>query len=250
MKRFQPSALAKLDSAISADEDAIFNGRDQSSEIVAIDPARHQVEIGMALQRVTSHEIMRKSPKLQAFLTYIVSETLAGRGERLKAYSIAVTALGKHSAFDPAADPIVRVEASRLRRSLDIYYASEGKDDPIRITLPTGSYQPLFARSVAVPKIVRAVQNFERRVDNEADDFSDQIPTPDDILSARRGFWDDVARFLTPRMPRLILIANTGMMVFMILFGFKVLFAVENMNKRFDKFQQNWERHLTAQASR
>jgi hypothetical protein len=144
----------------------------------------------------------------------------------------------------------VRVEASRLRRSLDIYYALEGKDDPIRITLPTGSYQPLFARSVAVPKIVRAVQNFERRVDNDADDFSDHIPTPDDILSARRGFWDEIARVLIPRMPRLILIANTGMMVFMILFGFKILVEIENMNKRFDKFQQNWDRHLTAQASR
>lgn len=246
--RFQSSALSKLESVSSADESPSFNRRDQSSEIIALDPIRHQVEIGMALQRVTSHEIMRKSPKLQAFLTYTVSETLAGRGERLKAYSVAVTALGKHSTFDPATDPIVRVEASRLRRSLDIYYAGEGKYDPIRITLPTGSYQPIFARAVAATKIVHAVNKFERRVDHDTGDVADHILNPDDILSSRRGLPHEVARILTPRMSSLILIAKTGMMIFTILFGLKLLFAIDAIGERFDKFQKEWKFHILAQA--
>lgn len=246
--RFQPSNLARFETVSGLEDERLFHDRDESAQIIAIDPVRHQVEIGMALQSVTSHELMRKSPKLQAFLTFVVSETLAGRGGRLKAYSIAVAALGKHTDFDPATDPIVRVEASRLRRCLDVYYAADGKDDPIRITMPTGSYQPIFARTAVVPKVAKAVQSFERKVEAETDEFTAAIPTPYDILSARRTVWDGIARILTPRMPRLILIANTGMMVFTILFGFKVLFAIEALGKRLDVIQKNWERHLTAQV--
>jgi adenylate cyclase len=42
-------------------------------------------------------------------------------------------------------DPIVRVEAGRLRRALDHYYLTAGKRDPIRIAIPKGSYVPTFS---------------------------------------------------------------------------------------------------------
>lgn len=86
----------------------------------------------------------RRSQKLAAFLSYIVEEELAGRGEAIKAYTIATQALGRADSFDPSNDPSVRVEAGRLRRVLDEVYADEGRYWPVRIQVPVGAYRPSF----------------------------------------------------------------------------------------------------------
>jgi adenylate cyclase len=90
------------------------------------------------------------SRRNRAFLRFVVEETLAGRGDRLKAYTIATSVLGRDEAFDPQADPIVRIEASRLRRSLERYYLIAGQDDPVRIDIPKGGYAPSFQRLQSV----------------------------------------------------------------------------------------------------
>ena len=82
-------------------------------------------------------------------LQYVVEETLAGRANRIKAYSIATIAFGRDPSFDPQSDPIVRIEAGHVRRALERYYQSEGHDDPIRITIPTGGYVPTFSQRCA-----------------------------------------------------------------------------------------------------
>lgn len=86
----------------------------------------------------------RRSPKLAAFLSYIIEEELAGRGEGIKAYTIATQALGRADSFDPSNDPSVRVEAGRLRRVLDEVYGDEGRTLPVRIQVPVGAYRPIF----------------------------------------------------------------------------------------------------------
>ncbi|MGE7418520.1 hypothetical protein [Methylobacterium tarhaniae] len=86
----------------------------------------------------------RRSQKLSAFLGYIVEEELAGRGDAIKAYTIATQALGRADSFDPSNDPSVRVEAGRLRRVLDDVYAEEGRTLPVRILVPVGGYRPSF----------------------------------------------------------------------------------------------------------
>ena len=86
------------------------------------------------------------SRRNRAFLRFVVEESLAGRAGRIKAYTIATSVLGRDEAFDPQSDPIVRIEASRLRRSLERYYLIAGQDDPIRIDIPKGSYVPSFGR--------------------------------------------------------------------------------------------------------
>jgi hypothetical protein len=101
-------------------------------------------DVRKALEKVTASPILAKSPQLVNFLTYTIEETLAGRGDRLKAYTIATDALGRGADFDPQIDPIVRVEAGRLRRALDAYYADEGRHDRLVIDLPRGSYIPRF----------------------------------------------------------------------------------------------------------
>jgi hypothetical protein len=103
-------------------------------------------DIRDALARVTASSLLAKSPQLAQFLTFIVEESLAGRGDRLKAYTIATGAFGRDADFDPQTDPIVRVEAGRLRRAIEQYYATEGRDDPIAIEISPGGYVPEFRR--------------------------------------------------------------------------------------------------------
>ncbi|MGR7994883.1 hypothetical protein [Xanthobacter sp. ZOL 2024] len=111
-------------------------------------------EVVEALERVLAAPDLRTSPRLGAFLRYVVEARLAGRAEQIKGYTIAVEALGRPASFDPQSDPIVRVEATRLRRALQNYYNTDGLDDPLQILIPKGGYVPQFVpRKGAVPAV-------------------------------------------------------------------------------------------------
>jgi Tol biopolymer transport system component len=97
-------------------------------------------QLGNVLSSATFGGATRSS----ALLAFIVGETLNGRADRLKEYTIGAEALGRGESFDPRTDPIVRAEASRLRTRLERYYAAEGQADPVAIVLPKGSYVPRF----------------------------------------------------------------------------------------------------------
>lgn len=103
-------------------------------------------DIRAQLDRVLASDIFRSAPQLTAFLSYVVEQALAGRAGELKGYTIAVEAFGRTADFDPQSDPIVRVEAGRLRKALNLYFAAEGVRDPVRITIPVGAYVPRFTR--------------------------------------------------------------------------------------------------------
>jgi len=96
------------------------------------------------LGRVLASDAFVASPMLSAFLRFVVEETLAGREDRLKAYTIAVGALDRPESFDPNDSPVVRVQARRLRQALRRHYETAGADSPIRIDLPLGNYVPVF----------------------------------------------------------------------------------------------------------
>jgi len=96
------------------------------------------------LERLLSSEALDASDRRRAFLRFVVEETLAGRGERLKGYTIALAVFGRDESFDSQTDPVVRLEARRLRRDLDSYYVAAGSGDPVRIAIPKGSYVPRF----------------------------------------------------------------------------------------------------------
>ena len=94
------------------------------------------------VERMTASTVFRNSPQLATFLWFIVEAQLRGKGERLKGYTIGVEVLRRHTNFDPQVDPIVRVEATRLRRALERYYVGPGVSDTIMISLPRGGYVP------------------------------------------------------------------------------------------------------------
>jgi TolB-like protein len=80
---------------------------------------------------------------MSRFLRFIVERTLAGDGERLKEYVIGIEVFDRDTSYDPRVDSIVRVEAARLRSKLAEYYAGDGKDDAVILTLPKGGYAPI-----------------------------------------------------------------------------------------------------------
>lgn len=101
-------------------------------------------EVRAELERILASPHFEASEKRRVFLRFIVEETLAGRADRLKGYTIALAVFGRDETFDSQADPVVRLEARRLRRDLDGYYVSAGSSDPVRISIPKGSYVPSF----------------------------------------------------------------------------------------------------------
>ena len=101
-------------------------------------------EIRDHLERIFQSNEFRASEKQKKFLSFVVEETLEGRASSIKGYTIAVSVYARNEKFDPQTDPIVRVEAGRLRRALERYYLTVGKNDPVRIKIPKGSYVPTF----------------------------------------------------------------------------------------------------------
>ncbi|SFB73497.1 adenylate cyclase [Bosea sp. CRIB-10] len=103
---------------------------------VDADAVREQVE------RILRSVDFAATGRLRSFLSFVVEEALAGRGNRLKAYVIAKEVFGRGDNFDTMNDPVVRIEAGRLRRALERYYLLSGRNDPIRIDIPKGTYIP------------------------------------------------------------------------------------------------------------
>jgi adenylate cyclase len=113
------------------------------------------------LNRVLSSPVFANAPRMRRFLTFVVEETLAGNGDQIKEYVIALEVFERDQNYDPHADSTVRTEASKLRARLDRYYRTVGQADPVVISIPKGTYIPVFdgsrqqLLSVPAPESVR-----------------------------------------------------------------------------------------------
>jgi hypothetical protein len=94
------------------------------------------------LERILASEVFSRSRHLRRFLSFIVEQSLAGHRDSLKESVLAHELYGKGTDFDGGTDPVVRVDARRLRDKLREYY--DGRSEPLVISLPKGSYVPLF----------------------------------------------------------------------------------------------------------
>jgi TolB-like protein/tetratricopeptide (TPR) repeat protein len=106
-------------------------------------------EIRAQLEKVLASRVFARSTRLCRFLRFSVEESLAGNGGRLKEQIIGMEVFDRKSDYDPRIDPIVRVEARRLRAKLKAYYTSPGRADSIMIGLPKGAYLPFFKTRAA-----------------------------------------------------------------------------------------------------
>lgn len=101
-------------------------------------------EVKAQLERMLQCRLFKHSPRLSRFFTFTVEQALAGAEQRLKEYSIALEVFGKPETFDPRMDSAVRVAARQLRAKIDLYYLTEGAQDPVLIRYRPGDYIPKF----------------------------------------------------------------------------------------------------------
>ena len=100
--------------------------------------------VASELERIAASNSFRKAERCLRLLRYLTSSVLDGRGDELKEYSVALAVFERPESYDPGTDPIVRLEARRLRLKLAEYYQQEGIDDSVVIDIPKGAYVPGF----------------------------------------------------------------------------------------------------------
>lgn len=143
--------ISKEDTAAVANE-GIVEG-DKSALQSSLESRDFRLE---ALNHILASGFFRASERNKQFLKFVVEETIAGRSSRIKAFTVAVDVFGRDASFDASVDPIVRIAAGHLRRSLEEYYSGKGKGDSVRIILPLGTYVPVFLRQEKLPQRMMA----------------------------------------------------------------------------------------------
>ncbi|MBY2987490.1 tetratricopeptide repeat protein [Rhizobium leguminosarum] len=116
------------------------NGMSSGAQAVCESEARSEAE------RLLADPRLHVSDRHRAFLRYIVDAVFEGRGDTVKAYSIAIDVFNRPASFDPSSDPIVRIEATRLRETLAKYYEQLGDEPGARLDIPRGRYVPVFVQ--------------------------------------------------------------------------------------------------------
>ena len=107
-------------------------------------PVKESSIVRAELDRILASLVFANSPRMSRFLKFVVEETLAGNGDRIKEYVVALEVFDKSRDFDPQTDSSVRTEAGKLRARLNRYYDGDGHEDPLVISIPKGSYVPVF----------------------------------------------------------------------------------------------------------
>ncbi len=102
------------------------------------------IDARLQLHRVLESNSFAAPRREKQFLQYVVEETLEGRQADLKAFTIAQAVLGRGGDFDAQADPCVRLVARRLRDELERYYLLAGRNDPVVISIPKGTFVPVL----------------------------------------------------------------------------------------------------------
>lgn len=107
-------------------------------------PDLQEDDIRAQLSRILASAEFSVPERVRQFLIYVVNQTLAGQADRIKAYTVAIEVFGRDANFDIQNDPVVRIEAGRLRRALERYYLLRGSAEPVLIEIPKGGYVPRF----------------------------------------------------------------------------------------------------------
>ena len=114
--------------------------------------------VAAELARLLESEPFQGSARQRKFLSVIVDWTLRGKADEIKETTLALMVFGRHpSSFDAQRDPVVRMEAARIRKNLERYYAGAGVASRLRIDIPKGHYRPIFLDSASSEPAVHAI---------------------------------------------------------------------------------------------
>src|ERR1700682_5512630 len=107
-------------------------------------PIFRNEEVRIQLDRILASQTLAGSDQLKRLLRMTVERKINHQSELLKEYNLGLEVFQRPPDYDPKIDPIVRVQARRLRSKLDTYYAGEGAGDSLIIHIPRGAYIPAF----------------------------------------------------------------------------------------------------------
>ena len=158
------------------------------------------------LAKVLASHAFAHVDRLKRFLAFVVKESTNGRSASLKEYSIGVEVFDRETKFDPRTDPIVRVQARRLRARLARYYEDEGRNDEMRIELPKGSYVPEFHRQAERARTASLAAALTARNTVSVMPFSDRSPEGD-MAYFCEGIAEEIINAVS-KLPQLRVIAR------------------------------------------
>ena len=110
-------------------------------------PSSDDADRERLLQQILASRHLKKSPRLRDFLRYICDRAFVHRFDEISEQQIAMHVFGRSTDYSPAEDTIVRAAARQLRQKLELYGLDEGAGGEWRLTIPKGSYIPLFERN-------------------------------------------------------------------------------------------------------
>lgn len=139
------------------------------------------------LERLLSDPRFHATERQRAILRYLAERRFAGCEEGVKAYSIALDVLGRASNFDASNDPIVRIEVSRLRSSVENYYEAFGAEQDVTIYIPKGTYVTIFPRSHVPYECDEEEVSLESDLPETPDDFPASLTVEGPVAALRSG---------------------------------------------------------------
>jgi TolB-like protein len=130
----------------------MYSANQSSTSVVSTDPAPtpatdgrlERAAILACVERIVRSRGFRASKRNRRFLRRVVEMELDGKGGEVTGFLIGSDVFRRGPGFDHQKDPIVRIEASKLRRDLEHYYLTAGRDERIHISIPKGGYRPHF----------------------------------------------------------------------------------------------------------
>jgi hypothetical protein len=105
------------------------------------------------VQRIVASPPFQKSGRLRDLLQYITEQTIRGNTHELTEHNLGEAVFHKPAGYSPLEDSSVRVHARQLRLKLHEYFDGVGRDEPLIIEIPKGSYVPTFRPAKAVETV-------------------------------------------------------------------------------------------------
>jgi hypothetical protein len=97
----------------------------------------------LLVQRIVASAAFQKSSRLRDLLTFITARTIEGRSSELTEQQIGIDLFHKPPQYSPLEDSTVRVHMRQLRLKLHEYFDEQGRNEPLILTIPKGSYAPV-----------------------------------------------------------------------------------------------------------
>lgn len=171
---------------------------------IAPDDPRWQLAV-----RIAEGGSLGRSQLLSDFLLYVVDRSIHGRTDQITEQQIGVIVFGRTEDYDSNDDNIVRSYARKLRKRIDEYFATEGREESLRLEIPRGGYAPIFFERAAVQREVEYPVVISEAVDSPHPDSPqldrDRLLTPDSEssespYSAFLNLWARIAGKISYRM--------------------------------------------------